>query len=203
VTVIRSRRCVAAVALATLCLLVFPGLTLGHAELDTMTPPDKSTVPPPSEIVATFTENLDPSGSNLRVVDATGAVLAQGGVIDASDTKKVTLDLSSTPLAPGTYTIRWTSKSADDGDLDRGETKFTVVAASPSPSITPEPSTAASPSAEPSVSAQPSVAPAPSPSGGSGTATSTSDALIPILAVLAVVAALGAWLLRGRGRRAA
>jgi copper resistance protein C len=173
---------------------------LAHAELATMTPADKSTVPAPTEIVATFTENLDPSGSNLVLVDAGGKVVAQGGTVDATDKKKLTLDLSSTSLVSGTYTIRWTSKSADDGDLDRNTTSFTVFAASPSPSVAA--SIAASLSAEPSASAAPSVEASPSPSGGSGApASSTSDAVIPIVVVLVVLALLGLWLLRGRSGR--
>jgi methionine-rich copper-binding protein CopC len=198
----RPRRSVAAVALATVCLLLLPGIVLGHAELATMTPADKSTVPPPTEIVATFTENLDPSGSNLAVVDSGGKVLAQGGTVDATDKKQMTLDLSTTPLSPGSYTIRWTSKSADDGDLDRNTTTFTVIAATPVPSVAPSATPPASGSASASVAPPSSAAPSPSPSGGTGTTTSSTDALIPIVIVLIAVVALGAWLLRGRGRSA-
>jgi methionine-rich copper-binding protein CopC len=139
---LRPRRSVAAAAAAWLCLLVLaPGSVLGHAELDTVTPTDKSTVPAPSQIVMTFTENLDASGSNIRLVDSSGAVVAQGGTVDSANAKQMTLALSN--LAPGGYTIRWTSKSAVDGDIARGTTTFTATAATPAPP-------SASPSAEPS-----------------------------------------------------
>jgi methionine-rich copper-binding protein CopC len=204
------RRPVAALSGALLCLvLVAPGIALGHAELDTVTPADKSSVAAPSEIVMMFTETLDPSGSNIRLVDPSGAVVAQGGTIDQSSPKTMTLALAS--IAPGTYTIRWTSKSAQDGDIARGTTTFTATAATPPPTASPPPSiepsgSAAepSPSTSPSTPASPSApGAAPSPSGGTGTTTSSTDALIPIVVVLVVLVGLGAWLLRNRSRRAA
>jgi methionine-rich copper-binding protein CopC len=201
------RRSVAvALATASAFLVLLPMSVFGHAELDTMSPADKSTVALASvtEIVATFTEDLDPSGSNLALVDAAGKVVAKGGTVDATNKKQMTLDLSSTGLTEQTYTVRWTSKSAQDGDLDRGTTTFTTAAGPttvPSPSPSAASSTEASLSASPS--APPSAAPSPSPSGGTGTSTSSTDALIPIVVVLLVIAALGLWLLRGRGRRAA
>jgi methionine-rich copper-binding protein CopC len=208
----RPRRSVAAVAIAWLGLLIAPGVALAHAELDTVTPKDKGTVPAPTQIVMTFTENLNPSGSNIRLVDASNAVIAQGGTVDPSTPKQMTLDLSATPLAPGAYTIRWTSTSALDGDVARGTTTFTATAATAPP---------ASPSAAPSApSAEPSVADSPSPaasptgissdapvasgsdtSGGSGS-TSGTDAIVPIVVGVAVLGGLGWWLLRGRSRSA-
>jgi len=167
-----------------------------------MTPADKSTVVPPTSITATFTENLDPSASNLVLVDAGGKVVAQGGIVDATNKKQLTLDVSAASFTEGTYTVRWTSKSADDGDLDRGTTTFIVIAG---PSLPPSaPASVASATAEPSASVAPSIGASPSPSGGTGApASSTSDALIPIVVVLIVLALLGLWLLRGRSRRGA
>jgi methionine-rich copper-binding protein CopC len=203
---LRPRRSVAAVATAWLCLLaVAPATVLGHAELDTVTPADKSTVPAPSQIVMTFTENLDASASNIRLVDSSGAVVAQGGTFDSANPKEMTLVLSD--VAPGTYTIRWTSKSALDGDVARGTTTFTATAATPPPpSASPSASTSSEPStasAAPSFAA--SVAPSDSPlasSGGSATSSSSTDTLIPIVVAIVVLGGLGAWLLRRRSRQA-
>ena len=104
-------------------------------------------------------------------------------------------------LAPGTYTIRWTSFSTEDNEQARGTTTFTVAAAStPSPSPTPSVATAA-PSVAPSVA--PSIPPAGSASPSApptAPAASTGDAVIPIVAALLVLAGLGVWLLRGRTR---
>src|SRR4051794_24252326 len=97
----RTRRIVAAAALAAAFIFVAPGGALGHAELATMSPADKSTGPAPTEIVATFTEALDPSGSSLTVVDANNSVVAQGGTVDATDKKTMTLPLAGASLAPG------------------------------------------------------------------------------------------------------
>src|SRR5205809_1095597 len=78
-TLRRPRRSVAAVALASLCLLVVPTLALGHAELDTANPAEKWTVPPPCEVVMTFTEALDPSASSIKLAVAVAVAVAIGG----------------------------------------------------------------------------------------------------------------------------
>jgi methionine-rich copper-binding protein CopC len=198
----RLRRAVAAVASAALLILLAPGAVLGHAELATATPADKATVAPPTEVVLTFTETLDPSKSSIKLADAGGQIVAEGSTVDTADTK--TMRLATPNLATGTYTVRWISASAQDGDLDHGTTTFTVDAASPPPpSTAPSADASVEPSAAGSASpkAAPSVAPSPSPSAPPTTpATSTSDAIIPIVVVVVVVAGLGLWLLRGRGR---
>ena len=187
---------------ATVLLILAPSAVLGHAELDTISPADKSSGPSPTEIVGTFVQNLDPSKSSFALVDSTGTVVAKGGQVASDDVRKMTLPLTA-PLAPGAYEIRWTTVSTEDGELARGTTTFTVVAATPSPSVAP--SATASPSTAPFVSASPSAAPvaspSPSPSSGGGTPTSASDAVIPVIAALIVLGALGLWLLRGRSRR--
>jgi copper resistance protein C len=200
----RPRRTVAAVALAALFLLaVAPVAAFGHAELDTVTPADKSTVPAPSQIVMTFTETLDASASNIRLVDASGAVVAQGGTVSTSNPKQMSLSLSN--IAPGTYTIRWTSKSAADGDVARGTTTFTATAATPPPASAAPSAEPSSTSAAPSAASSPSAAPSDSAlasSGGTTTSTSSTDTLIPIVVALVVLVGLGAWLLRRRSRQA-
>jgi methionine-rich copper-binding protein CopC len=194
----RSRRALAAVATAGFLLLV-PGAVLGHAELDTATPADKSSVPPPTEVVLTFTETLDPSKSSIKLADAGGQIVAEGSTVDTGNTK--TMRLVTPNLAAGAYTVRWISASAQDGDLDHGTTTFTVTAAaSPSPSAAPSANASVEPSAaeSPSATAAPTVAPSPS-APPTTPATPTSDAIIPIVVVLVVLAGLGVWLLRGRG----
>ena len=195
----RSRRALAAVATAAFLLLLAPGAVLGHAELDTATPADKSSVPPPTEVVLTFTETLDPSKSSIKLADAGGQIVAEGSTVDTGNTK--TMRLVTPNLAAGAYTVRWISASAQDGDLDHGTTTFTVTAAaSPSPSAAPSADGSVEPSAAESPSATAAPSDAPSPSAPPTTpATSTSDAIIPIVVVLVVLAGLGVWLLRGRG----
>jgi methionine-rich copper-binding protein CopC len=184
--------------------LLVPAIALAHAELDKATPADKSTVQgSPTEILMTFTEAVDPAKSSIKLVDASGAVVADGSTVSSGNPKLIRLAIS-TVLAPATYTVRWTTASAVDGDLDHGTTTFTVAAAAslaPSASTAPSAPTASS-SAAPSV-APPSVAPsvAPSPSSPPTTpATSTNDAVIPIIVALILLIGLGAWLLRSRAR---
>lgn len=197
----RARRTIPLVALvAAMASLAAPAVALGHAELDSITPADTSTVAtPPSSIVAVFTEQLDPSKSSLTLVDGSGKVVAQGGTVDPNQT--LTLNLDPATIVPGTYTVRWISASDEDGDIARGTTTFTVAAAPPSASLTPAPSEGASsgPSAVPSVPASPTPSASATPTTPG---SSTTDAVIPIVVALIVLAAIGAWLLRGRGRAA-
>jgi copper resistance protein C len=180
--------------LFTLLAALAPGVALGHAELATVSPADGSSVEtPPSEIVMTFTEPLDPAKSSIRLVNTNSKVVAEGSTVDASDPKTMRLDLPDLPT--GTYTARWTSSSALDGDLDHGTTSFTTGAIGPSPgspqptAASVAPSVAVSGAASALVSAPPTAPP-----------SSTSDAIIPIIVALIVLAALGAWLLRSRAR---
>ena len=193
----------AAANVVLVLVLAFPSVALGHAELEAIDPPDGGTITgSPSEIVGSFSLTLDPARSNYRVVDATNSVVAQGGTVDA-DKKTMRLALR-TPLAPGRYTIRWTSFSPDDNEQARGTTTFTIIAATPPPSATPAPSAAstAPPTAVPSPSLA-TLAPVVSPSAPpTAPVTSTTDALIPIVVVALAIVGLGLWLLRGRSRRA-
>jgi methionine-rich copper-binding protein CopC len=192
-----------AFAMLVLLALIAPSAALGHAELDTVTPADTSTVQgSPDAIVMTFAQDLNAAKSSIRVVDAAGTVVAEGGTVPSGKPREMDLTLT-TPLAPGAYTIRWTTTSAEDGETARGTTTFTVTAA-PAPSPTPSSAPSAGPSVAPSVA--PSLAPsgAPSPSAAPSTPTSsTSDAIVPIVAALLVLTGLGLWLLRGRSRRRA
>jgi hypothetical protein len=99
-----------------------------------------------------------------------------------------------TPLQPGSYQIRWTTFSADDQEFDRGTTTFTVVAGS-----SPAPDASGVGPSVPAASVAVTVAPSAPPATP---AASTGDAVIPVVAALIVVAALGLWLMRGRSRGA-
>ena len=187
-----------------LAQLVIPSLASAHAALETISPADKSSGPAPTEIVGTFAENLDPSKSSFTLLNASGTVVAQGGAVVSDDVRKMTLTLTTT-LAPGDYTIRWTTFSTEDKEIARGTTTFTVIAVNPTPppaSVSPSVGPTEGASLTPSLA--PSVVPSATPSApASAPAASTSDGLIPIVVVVAVLVALGLWLLRGRSRRGA
>ena len=87
---------------------------LGHAALESATPgPGDRVTGSPMELVAQFSQDLDPTRTSLEVRDATGARVARGG--DPGNTpREFRLDLPE--LAPGKYEVRWTSSSTEDGE---------------------------------------------------------------------------------------
>lgn len=192
-------RRLAALLLATgLLALAVPAVVLGHAELDTPTPADKSTVTTPVTTVSgTFTQSIKTDGSSLVVKDASGLTVAQG-TVDATNRKLMT----ATPAAAlpnGAYTVQWTTVSADDGELARGTWTFTVaVALSPSPTATPAASASTAATAAPTPTPSATVAPSPSPSGSGSTTGSGSDVILPIIVALVILGAGAAYLLSRR-----
>ncbi len=184
-----------------LTALAFPAGVFAHSELEKASPKDGAVLDTsPDEIVLTFSATLNTAKSSITLHDASGAQIAKGGVDPADDT---VMRLSPPALAPGEYEIRWTSVS-EDGDLLRDTLHFQVTAPptappTPSPTIAPSVAPSASPSPSPSVT---SAAPSPTPSADGTPAASSTDILLPIVAALAVVVLLGAWLLRNRARGA-
>jgi methionine-rich copper-binding protein CopC len=202
----RRRAVLPAVVVA---LFLLPSVVLAHAELVKSTPKDGAALDAsPTEIFATYSEAMDPSGSSLKLVDKDDTELATGGV-DPDDAKRMSVD-DVPDLAPGTYTVRSTTKSAEDGDIDRAEWSFTITAAAtPEPSATPTatatPTASASPSPSATASASPSASPSASASasataGASPATTDGSDAssggdvLLPIIFVAVIVAIAAAYL---------
>lgn len=168
----RSRRLPSLAAL--LILLLAPAAASAHAELESATPgPDDEVVGSPTVLVATFSQELDPSRSTLVVLDSTGTQVAAGGEV-GDDPHELRLTLPV--LAPGAYEVRWTSFSAEDQELDRDSYTFTVLAAS---TASPRPATAA-----------PTATPTPD-TGGSDAAV-----IVPIVVALLVVVVVAAWLIR-------
>ena len=202
--IIARRTIHATLAMLAALLLALAGAsaTLAHAELVASDPADGEVLDAsPTTIRLAFSENLDPAKSSFRLLGPDGATIGTG---DATAAKA--MSLQSPPLSDGTYTIKWTSASADDGDIERGQFTFTVqlAAASLPPSEPPSASTAPSASAPastaPSIAAPstaPSVAPTPAPSAApAAPASSTSDVLLPIVIGLLLVAGVGAFVLR-------
>lgn len=189
-----------ATAFALTVLLLVPAVVLGHAELDSPTPPDGATVEgSPVTIEATFTEALDADDSSLQLRDASGTVVASGGVVEGDDLRMAIDPLPE--LAPGEYEVRWTTLSAEDPHVERGTWSFTVTAApTPEPTPAPTPTAAASDSPTTEPTTPPTVAPSPSPSGDGDPAAEGGDVILPIVAALAIVAIAGAVLLGRRSR---
>ena len=180
-------------------------VVLGHAQLETPTPADTSTVTEPvTEVSGTFTQRVKSDGSKLVVKDASGATVAQGGV-DPTDAKRM-VATPTTPLGSGAYLVEWTTISREDDELARGTWRFTVaVAPTPSPTpvatAVPSASAAATATAAPP-SPSPTAAPTPIPSADGGTTGSGGDVILPIVIALIILGAGAAYLFSRRGRPA-
>jgi MYXO-CTERM domain-containing protein len=106
-----------------------------HSELVSSIPAAGSTVNPipAAPVVLSFSETLK-TGSKADIVGPDGSTIATAGIDPSDDTK---LSWAPTaPLAPGSWTIRWTSIDAQDGDLLRGTIPFQVAGALAAPSAT-------------------------------------------------------------------
>jgi copper resistance protein C len=186
---------------AIAALLISASNVAAHAELLRAIPADGETVTEAVTVVSgRYSQDL---GGNSRLVikDATGSTVATGGIDPDSQRRMVARP--DTPLTEGAFTVESTSISAEDGDIERVTWTFTVEAASaaPSPSPTTSGSPAESPTAAPSTappSASPPASPSVSPSASPGPTTPTSsggDAVLPIIAALAIVGVAAGFLL--------
>jgi methionine-rich copper-binding protein CopC len=174
-----------------------------HAELVTPTPADGADViGQPAAIGGIYSESMSVDGSSLKLLDASGKVVATGGVVSTDD-KRMAID-PVPELGEGAYTVQSTTTSAQDGDIDRTTWTFTVVLPPTSePTTSPAPSTTTAQSLAPSTSVAPpaSAAATPAPSGDSGNGTASGgDVLLPIVAALVIIVGIGAYLYGRRDR---
>jgi methionine-rich copper-binding protein CopC len=169
-------RLVLALALALATLAVSAVGAVGHAMLVSSDPVAGGTLTTtPYTLRATFSEELAESGSSIVVEDASGAQVASGEVAPDDNT---TMVAELPALADGTYTVRWTTLTADDNATERGTYTFSVGS-----SAQPQPTPAATPAPD-----------------ASGSGASNTDVLIA-LAVAAVAVALVVGFVLYRNRR--
>jgi len=122
-----------AVAL-TLSAALFMGMAdrtvEAHARLDRADPaPDTTVTSGPAEIRIWFTQELTLSGNQLWVADQDGNQVDSGDArVDQSDPNRKQLIVSLPALPPGTYTVNYTSSSAEDGDKLTDSYRFTIAA---------------------------------------------------------------------------
>lgn len=192
------RRLATLVLVAAMAVVLVPGLVLAHAELETATPADKSTVTEPvAEVSGVYSEAMTPDGSSLIVKDASGATVATGTVDTEDDTRMVATPAA--PLGSGAYSVESTAV-ATDGHIEHATWTFTVaVAATPSPTpvVTAAPSVAPTPVP---ATPLPSVGPTPVPSADGSTTGSGGDVLLPIIVALIILGGGAAYLLSRRNR---
>ena len=192
----------AALVAATFSSLIVASSVSAHAEVVTATPAQGSTVTEPvTQVSVTYSEALT-ADSRLGIYDADNDRIAIGTPDGSDDHRAVAVFAPA--LTSGTYTVKSTSISADDGDLDRQQWTFTVsVPATPEPTPICTDECNGQPSGGPSETPAPTASPVPSPSASPPPTSPTSsgdDAIVPVIAALAIVA-LGGLFLVNRGRR--
>lgn len=107
-----------------LALVVSTGSALAHAYPKTSDPaPNARLEGAPAHLGITFDSPIDPRGSSMLLMDSTGSVVAT--TADQVDGNTRTSISPATDLAPGPYTVAWTSLSTEDGHAAQGF--YTVV----------------------------------------------------------------------------
>ncbi len=87
---------------------------------------DAELTQPPAAVDLWFSEPLEPEFSGARILTSTGAeVEAMAVVFDPADPQHLTVAL--TDMAPGIYTVAWTTLSSVDGHPWEGSFPFTVL----------------------------------------------------------------------------
>ena len=117
--------CVLALASA-LGLLLLAHPVQAHANLVRALPEPNSVLDQaPTRVAIWFTEPLEPSLSEIRVLDSAGAAVDNGNSqVDANDPTAMSVGLS--PVPSGTYTVAWKNVSTVDGHRVRGAFLFSV-----------------------------------------------------------------------------
>jgi copper resistance protein C len=129
-----------ALLLAAMFAVASPGLASAHSKFSSSNPaPNAVLTKAPATITITFTEKLDPSGSNIIIYDDTGKQVSVGkAAVDRSDLTKMSVAMKGDDSEG--YSVVWRSKSLDDGDTFTGAYGFTVSAdATPSAGDTSTP----------------------------------------------------------------
>ena len=128
---------VIAAGLAAFLNFVVVSLVFAHAEPTNVKPGQNAVLTTaPSEVVLLMSQEMarQAGGNDIVVQDSKGTeVTKQPATIDSANRRKLSVPLPA-GLAPGTYTVRWRTLSADDGDPASGNYTFTF-----DPNGTPSP----------------------------------------------------------------
>ncbi|HEU5288794.1 MAG TPA: copper resistance protein CopC, partial [Candidatus Limnocylindria bacterium] len=109
-------------------------MAMAHANYVKSSPAsDARLVRSPSEVRVTFSETPDPKGSDIAVLDTSGARRDGDDVATATDEQN-TLRVSVPVLPEGGYLVAWTARSSVDGHETKGAFAFAIGNA-PLPSI--------------------------------------------------------------------
>ncbi|MEI9805440.1 MAG: copper resistance protein CopC [Pseudolabrys sp.] len=102
-----------AIVLALLLPLALPAAAYAHAHLDHATPPaGSSQATAPSEVVLSFTQDLEPAFCAIEVRNEAGDLVSSGKA-QADGKLRTQLRVPLQPLPPGTYKVIWRVLSVD------------------------------------------------------------------------------------------
>ena len=119
-----------AAVIVGVALAALPVAASAHSELDTSVPAEGANLQTaPTEVVLTFSAELDPDGSSFTVTDPTGAQVGTGKV-DLNVAARNILRGNVSITRPGNYRVAWTSLSLD-GDQLKGTVTFGYRSSSP------------------------------------------------------------------------
>lgn len=168
-----------------------PSVAAAHAQLVSSTPAADATLGSlPAAVVLVYDDPLR-NDSSFQVLGPGGLTVASG----APDPGSATSMTGPLPQLPdGTYEVRWTAISSNDGFIERGSFSFTVALATGEPSASVSAATPSAPE-----SAQASPGPTTPTAGGDAGGGLSSDILVPIAAVGILVGIGLGWRLRRRG----
>ncbi len=106
------------------------GTALAHAELVSSTPANQAILGnSPEEILLRFSEDVDPIGQAILLVDGDGDPVPLGPISQAGGGDTISAEVPGT-IADGTYVVGWQAVSADSHKI-RGAFTFSVGAESP------------------------------------------------------------------------
>jgi copper resistance protein C len=110
---------------AVITIGVSGGSALAHSYPQTTDPQSSARLDSsPAHIGITYDSPIAASGSSMLLLDSTGTAVPSEP--DQSDNNRQTSIHPVTDLAPGPYTVDWTSVSADDGHMAQGFYTFVV-----------------------------------------------------------------------------
>ena len=121
-----------ALALALLLSFIAPARVWAHAELVAADPGAGSAIERlPEQLHLVFSEPLDLDATSVALIDGSGRLIVGAlGRIDPQDPRTLLINRSDLPVSandPGSYTLRWKSRSATDGHSSAGEVPYGII----------------------------------------------------------------------------
>jgi methionine-rich copper-binding protein CopC len=122
-------RNITALFVLTMCAIAaIPTVALAHSRPVQADPSPDTSVAGLSEVRIWFTQELTLRGNDIVVTDAGGNRVDNADAhVDQNDPDRKQLVASVQPLADGTYTVTWTSSSAEDGHPATDSYSFSVA----------------------------------------------------------------------------